>query len=145
MIHNQGDAISCGSSLRTVMRISPSCDCPVYFSVFKISLLVIAIPFAKYLCLPYSDIVFLLVARNSSANLGFWLNFAFTSCSMISWRLVFQASCLKFLICCSSASLQLLVYYSHNISCCSNITKYHSFCILITLLQYLVILIPERN
>ena len=79
MIHNQGDAISCRSSLRTVMRISPSCDCPVHFSVFKISLLVIAVPFAKYLCLPDSGIFFLPVARNSSANLGFWLNCAFTS------------------------------------------------------------------
>ena len=58
MIDNQGDPISCRSSLRTVMRISPSCDCPVYFSVFKISLLVIARPFAKYLCLLDSDIVF---------------------------------------------------------------------------------------
>ena len=98
MINNQGDATACGSSLRTVIRISPSCDCPVHFSVFKISLLVIARPFAKYLCLPDSDIVFLPVARNSSANLGFWLNFAFTNCSVISWRLVFQASCLKFLM-----------------------------------------------
>ena len=40
MINNQGDATACGSSLRTVIRISPSCDCPAHFSVFKISLLV---------------------------------------------------------------------------------------------------------
>ena len=51
MIYNQGDATACGISLRTVIRISPSGDCPVHFSVFKISLLVIARPFAKYLCL----------------------------------------------------------------------------------------------
>ena len=96
MINNQGDATACGSSLRTFIRISPS---PVHFSVFKISLLVIARPFAKYLCLPDSNIVFLPVARNSSANLGFWLNFAFTNCSMISWRLVFQAASLQVLDC----------------------------------------------
>ena len=84
MINNQGDATACGSSLRTVIRISPSCDCPVHFSVFKISLLVITRPFAKYLCLPDSDIVFLPVARNSSANLGFWLNFAvIVLCSLL--------------------------------------------------------------
>ena len=58
MINNQEDATACGSSLRTVIGISPSCGCPVHFSVFRISLLVIARPFAKYLCLPDSDVFY---------------------------------------------------------------------------------------